>query len=1582
MASIVFLDSRVEQKESLISSFSADTEYYLLYDEFDGIAQIADVLAAKSDYSSIHIISHGSPGSITIGSTLLDDSTLDGYADALAQIGHAFQANADLLLYGCNVGAGDAGQQFVEHLSQLTGLDIAASNDPTGGAIAGGDWALEVQAGAVETHAEVSAEYTTLLGNHAPNISISAPTTISFAPKIDYTTGEQPVSVTSTDIDGDGYTDLLVANQLSNTVSVLKNNGNGTFAEKIDYAAGDEPYSLTSADIDGDGDTDLLVANEGRNTVSVLKNNGNGTFGAKVDYITGFTPVSVTSADIDGDGDADMLVANVNDYTVSVLKNNGFGTFAEKVDYAIGNWTTSVISADIDNDGDADILVANESNEYIDTISVLKNNGNGTFAAKVDYAVGDNPESLISNDVDGDGDVDVIVANLYSNTVSVLKNNGNGTFAAKVDYATGYGPISLTIADVDGDGHADVLVLSEVDDTVSVLKNNGNGTFATKVDYATGYGPYSVTSADVDGDGDADLIVANSSNNTVSVLLNTSTSALSSVPVAPEQTSVLVSPAIVISDPDGAVSWNGGTLQVQVVAHAEAADSLFLPTANPGGSGIWLHPSGNLLMAGTTQIGIADAASVSADTVWTFTFNANAANNALVQAPVQAAARAIRFINSSDDPGTDERTVQFTVTDKEGETAHVDQAVNVEAVNDAPTLTVFSDPVASTNEDTMVGISVGQLLAKGNEADVDGTVTGFVVKSVTSGTLRIGADAASATAWGATTNNLIDATHQAWWTPDSSAQGIVGAFSLVAVDNSGAKSQTAVEVSVDVVSVNQAPNISIPAPTTISFATSVDYATGDSPTSVTCADVDGDGAADIIVANLNSDTLSVLKNNGNGTFAEKVDYATGDYPRSVISDDVDGDGDADLLFVNYSNTVSVLKNNGNGTFAEKVDYATGDYPLSVTIADIDGDGDGDALVANHWSNTVSVLKNNGNGTFEARLDYVTGLYPVSVTSADVDDDGDVDVIVANEYSNTVSVLKNNGNGTFTAKADYATGDRPESVISADVDGDGDADMIVSNLDSNTVSVLKNNGNGTFAAKVDYATGEAPISVTSADVDRDGNTDIIALNEVGDPVSVLKNNGNGTFAAKVDYGTGYGPYSVTSADVDGDGDPDVIVANWGNATVSVLLNTSTSALSSVPVAPEQTSVLVSPAIVINDPDGDASWNGGTLQVQVVTHAEMADSLFLPATNPGGTGIWLDPSGNLLMVGTTQIGTADAASVSNNAVWALTFNANATNALVQEVARSMQFTNSSDDPGTDERVVRFTVTDKEGETAHVDQAVRVEAVNDAPTGEVTITGTPIKGDTLTVDTSDLSDADGLGTFTYHWYADGVAITGVTGETYLLTEAEVGKAMTVDVSYTDGHGTAEHVTSEATDEVLSIAYTLDGTVTFWKSGAPVEGVAVALESGTVSVDDVSGPDGQLSFDGVIDGEYELLTLKMPDESVERSVAFSDVLAALKLSFGMNPNRDGSAVSNYQYLAADVNHDGKVKVGDAFDILKMVVGLDSAPASEWLFFGSEIGDAAMSRSSVEWPTNSVLFDQDTELDLVGVIRGDIDGSWTALAV
>jgi hypothetical protein len=105
--------------------------------------------------------------------------------------------------------------------------------------------------------------------------------------------------------------------------------------------------------------------------------------------------------------------------------------------------------------------------------------------------------------------------------------------------------------------------------------------------------------------------------------------------------------------------------------------------------------------------------------------------------------------------------------------------------NLAPTLTTFVSPVSTGNEDTEISITFADLQAKGDEADSDGVITAFIIKAVSSGKLRIGISAATATAWNATTNNTIDATHHAYWTADANANGSLNAFTAVVKDNGG-----------------------------------------------------------------------------------------------------------------------------------------------------------------------------------------------------------------------------------------------------------------------------------------------------------------------------------------------------------------------------------------------------------------------------------------------------------------------------------------------------------------------------------------------------------------------------------------------------------------------------------------------------------------------------------------------------------------------------------------------------------------------------------------------------------------------------
>jgi hypothetical protein len=180
---------------------------------------------------------------------------------------------------------------------------------------------------------------------------------------------------------------------------------------------------------------------------------------------------------------------------------------------------------------------------------------------------------------------------------------------------------------------------------------------------------------------------------------------------------------------------------------------------------------------------------------------------------------------------------------------------------------------------------------------------------------------------------------------------------------------------------------------------------------VAIGNLNGDGKPDLVVANLNSITVSVLLGNGDGTFGTRTDFATGSNPLSVAIGDLNGDGKSDLATASrYSNSVSVLLGNGNGTFGVKTDFATGTQPYCAAIGDLDGDGNSDLAVANYSSNTVSVLLGRGDGTFGAKTDFGTGNTPWFVAIGDLNRDGKLDLGTANGTSNSVSVLLNAGSG--------------------------------------------------------------------------------------------------------------------------------------------------------------------------------------------------------------------------------------------------------------------------------------------------------------------------------------------------------------------------------------------------------------------------------------------------------------------------------------------------------------------------------------------------------------------------------------------
>jgi len=359
------------------------------------------------------------------------------------------------------------------------------------------------------------------------------------------------------------------------------------------------------------------------------------------------------------------------------------------------------------------------------------------------------------------------------------------------------------------------------------------------------------------------------------------------------------------------------------------------------------------------------------------------------------------------------------------------------------------------------------------------------------------------------------------------------------------------------------------------FAPAQNFPVGSSPTTVTNADFNGDGKVDLAAQNYTSDSVSVLLGNGNGTYQPKTDLTVGDGPTAVISgqfndDNADGKADSadfvDLAVANQnSDNVSVLLGNGNGTYQPKTNFAVGagpnsnlPDPISIIGADFNGDGKADLAVAN--SAYVSVLLGNGEGSFQAAQSFDILPNSNQIITADFNGDGKADLATTDLGTELaccpggVSVFLGNGDGTFQNPRRPLRLALAFSVNSGDYNGDGKADLAATGyLTSGKVSVALGKGDGSFQAQQDFAVGATPTAVTSADLDGDSYDDLAVSNHESDNVSVLFSNGNGTFQDKQNFAAGDGPIFVIGADVNADRYADLAVVNEISNNVSVLLN---------------------------------------------------------------------------------------------------------------------------------------------------------------------------------------------------------------------------------------------------------------------------------------------------------------------------------------------------------------------------------------------------------------------------------------------
>jgi len=215
-------------------------------------------------------------------------------------------------------------------------------------------------------------------------------------------------------------------------------------------------------------------------------------------FASGTNPMSVAVADFNSDGVLDLVVANFGSNSVSVLLGNGDGSFQPARSFAVGNEPISVAVGDFNGDGRLDLAVANNF-LFSSSISVLLGNGDGTFQTALSFPAGGSPRFIAVADFNGDGVLDLAVANWVSATVSILLGNGDGTFQAPQNFFAETEPNSIAVGDYDGDGRLDLAVANY--SSVVVLLGNGDGSFQPARLFSAGAFPvYSVAVGDFNGD--------------------------------------------------------------------------------------------------------------------------------------------------------------------------------------------------------------------------------------------------------------------------------------------------------------------------------------------------------------------------------------------------------------------------------------------------------------------------------------------------------------------------------------------------------------------------------------------------------------------------------------------------------------------------------------------------------------------------------------------------------------------------------------------------------------------------------------------------------------------------------------------------------------------------------------------------------------------------------------------------------------------------------------------------------------------------------------------------------------------------
>jgi hypothetical protein len=768
------------------------------------------------------------------------------------------------------------------------------------------------------------------------------------------------------DFNKDGVDEILVQN------GIYSKNDSGIYVLSRFNLSLNNSYGGSfnkTADFNNDGyeDVALHLFSGSTQNLAILINDTYGGFQNPVYYDSssysfknptswgGASGSSIDYGDFNNDGYVDIITTNYNASNFSVFMNNGDGTFAPRVDYATGSWPSSFSTDDFNLDGYDDLVLNNGGSH---NIFVYMNNGDGTFAPRVSYPLGSSsfPQDVDSGDLNGDGYPDIVSNRSNFGQVSVFINNGNGTFAPQVIYQTDWATNGIQLIDENYDGLLDIIVMHFSAKKTTILRNNGDGTFSIYKKLDTKGANY--------------IYVSDRDNNGISEYTFTTDNKLYETEVS--RLKVIEPPTIRLYSSGNDVLQAEGTGNKQVFR----VDGQGSTTIGGSVSVQSLFNSPSFYPAGDYAESVYSV-DINSDNIVDIAFTSRIPGILSI------------FIGSGD--GTFAPRVNYPTGTNPSETkgADLDNDGDIDLItNGGSAFSVFIN-----NGD-------GTFMPRVNYALGANFYSYFEITDLNG-------------------DGYQDVVRSSY---------ISGVATVSVFINNGNGT----------------------------FAPSINYSTTNSiPRALHVEDMNGNGSMDVIIQGDNSSTT--FFNDGNGVFTQNQVFTTSVGPnnKGIIFSDFNSDGLSDIANFNNQDLLTIFLNDGNGNFIQSSQVSFNDIITSGSLFttinykanDIDNDGtieivvQGTRSVSSVSTNYLVVLENDGNGSFSYDSEYLISDPITTLSIEDINNDTYPDIVLLN-VDVIVKTLKNDKTGKFYDEVIYKIGNKPRFVLVEDLNKDGVRDMII------------------------------------------------------------------------------------------------------------------------------------------------------------------------------------------------------------------------------------------------------------------------------------------------------------------------------------------------------------------------------------------------------------------------------------------------------------------------------------------------------------------------------------------------------------